>query len=759
MKIKESYLQFIKFVAVGLLNTAIDWIVFFLLQLINFFSLYSPLAKAISFLIAAVNSFFLNSYWTFKKEFKSSLAGSEKNKLAKGSVYFGRFFAVSLVGWVINTLTYTIAFSALPHFLPSNLTKIGSLALASAAGIIWNFFANKYWTYKKIETAVDSDPVERRKRQYFNIIGVVLLSIMAAVSVILAKTDSAIVDEIAHIPSGYSYDKYQDYRLNPEHPPLAKALAGIPLTFMSLKQVDQSAAWNDVNQWEAGWDFIYRFNSNYDTIIFVSRLPMILLLLALGFFVYRFAAQLFGRRTAVITLALFCSYPDLLAHGHLVTTDVAAALGFMISVYYFYHWNKSKTTKSLVYAGIAFGLAQLLKFSAVLLLPILLIYIIYLALEKKKAIGSFWKAFWPKFRDYICIGLIGLGVVYLFYLIFCWHTPSGIEHKLIETNLTNDPRTLVFRNFLHLFENNPVTRALGHYILGLFLVFGRVGGGNNTFILGHYSNKSISWFFPVAYLIKTPLPVIVLFFGGLISLYWSRMKDAWIKVLLLTPIIIYWAVTLKGSLNIGIRHLMPTIPFVLLFIAYFIHKYLITAKLNWKNLVIYALTLWMIVGSVAAYPNYISYFNETTIGHNRYDLMVDSSLDWGQDLKRLKTYVDENHISSIYADYFGGGVPGLYIPQEKDWHAGNGPVTGWIAISAEFYQFSKMTGPVEGKWSYGWLDSYKPRAVIGNSILVFYINPADFLKHPPTSPYPIIKYDTPATTNSNAVGSPPAQIK
>lgn len=742
MKLKESTGQFAKFVVVGLLNTAIDWIAFFILKLIPFFLANRPYAKAISFLFAAINSFVLNSSWTFKKEYQAGFEQNDKAKLSKNTVYFGRFIAVSLIGWVINTATYTIAINNLPGFVPIKYSDIFALILASGAGIIWNFFANKFWTYNKIKTEIVSKE-EKIKRRWFNIIGVVLLGTMAIISFMVMKNDSAIVDEVAHIPAGYGYVKYLDYRLNPEHPPLAKAIAALPLRFVDLKGLDQSAAWQDIGQWEAGWDFIYRFGNDADKILMLARLPMILLLLTLGFYVYRFAVEKFGRRTAVFVLTLLAFYPDLLAHGHLVTTDVAAALGFVIAIYYFDHWINNKTKKNLIFAGIAFGLAQLLKFSAILLIPIFFTYIFFRAFSERGMMKyDYWQTFWSLLKSLILIGLVGLAVIYLVYLPLVWNTPAAIEHKLIETNLTSDARTQIFRSFLHLFENSPFLRAIGHYILGIFLVFGRVGGGNSTFILGHYSDKSISWFFPIAWLIKTPLPVIFLL-GGSFLLFFKKgnfKKNLWLNILFLTPIFIYWAVTLKGSLNIGIRHLMPTVPFVLLFIGSQMKPYL-TAQHRPKQLIFAGLAVWMIVGSIIAYPNYMSYFNETTIGMNKYDLMVDSSLDWGQDLKRLATYVQDNQIDTIKIDYFGGGVPEYYISGVQKWRSGNGPTTGYLAVSATFYQFSKMFGPQEGKWSYEWLSDYKPVAIIGNSILVFNITPEELAANPPKSPYPITTYD------------------
>jgi len=121
----------------------------------------------------------------------------------------------------------------------------------------------------------------------------------------------------------------------------------------------------------------------------------------------------------------------------------------------------------------------------------------------------------------------------------------------------------------------------------------------------------------------------------------------------------------------------------------------------------------------------------------------------GQDLKRLATYVDDNNIQNIKIDYFGGGLPSYYIPDSTEWRSGYGPTTGWLAVSATFYQMSKLHGEEEGKWSYSWLDDYQPVAVIGDSILVYNITPEDLIKNPPSSPYPIIKYDVPKKIINN----------
>jgi hypothetical protein len=372
--------------------------------------------------------------------------------------------------------------------------------------------------------------------------------------------------------------------------------------------------------------------------------------------------------------------------------------------------------------------------------------------EMKEKKISYGKAFWSYSKSYLLICVASIAVVWLVYIPMVWSTPPEIEKMVINNNLTMDPKFEMLRNFLGSLSGNPITRAIGHYLLGVALVFGRVAGGNSTFILGHFSDKAIIWFFPVAWAIKTPTTIIILTFFSIIYIAMRKVKnskDSWFIWLLAVPFVIYWAVSIKGSLNIGTRHLLPTIPFLYLFIGYAM-KSIIESKKLIASIALIIIVFSLAVPVLASYPNYLGYFNLFTTGRNKYDLMVDSSLDWGQDLKRLDQYVEANDIKNLKLDYFGGSIPKYYIPDVQEWRSGYGPTTGWLAVSATFYQMSELHGKNEGKWSYSWLDNQKPVTVIGTSILLFHITPQDLIDNLPESPYPITKYDqAPMYGNTN----------
>ena len=172
-----------------------------------------------------------------------------------------------------------------------------------------------------------------------SIIAGLLLLIMLILAVSSIRNDSLTMDEVAHLPAGYSYLTQQDMRLNPEHPPLLKDIAALPLLFFSkdINFPSEIPAWQeDVNgQWDFGRYFLYQSGNPTTNMIFWSRIPMILILILLGFFVFKWARELFGNCAGLLALFFFSFSPTLIAHGRLVTTDVGAAAGIFIATYYF----------------------------------------------------------------------------------------------------------------------------------------------------------------------------------------------------------------------------------------------------------------------------------------------------------------------------------------------------------------------------------------------------------------------------------------
>ena len=188
------------------------------------------------------------------------------------------------------------------------------------------------------------------------------------------------------------------------------------------------------------------------------------------------------------------------------------------------------------------------------------------------------------------------------------------------------------------------------------------------------------------------------------------------------------AAGITSNLNIGLRHVLPMYPFMFMLIAkYFVgfvrrHKYDSQGLALARKVLFAAVAGYLLLTNLFNYPYYLAYFNEAIGRDNGYKYTVDSNIDWGQDLKRLATYVKDNDIKKIKVDYFGGSVPSYYLGDRfQQWRSSDGEATGWLAVSATYYQNSKYYADNFGEKDYRWLEKYEPVTIIGGSILVYNI--------------------------------------
>ena len=599
---------------------------------------------------------------------------------------------------------------------------------------------------------------------------VLLLTIVTVLAVTSMWGDTANYDERIHLPAGYSYLTQQDMRLNPEHPPLIKDLAALPLLFIKINFPYKSPGWNtllmsDINRtpaWQTdvtfGNDLLYYSGNDAQKMMRYGRIPIILIGILLGFYVFRFCRELWGETAGLIALALYSFSPTVLAHTRLVTTDVAAAAAFFISFYYLHKWLKVSTQRNLWIFGIVFGLAFLTKFSTFLLIPILgFITLAWILVQNQK------KWFW--FGKYIggfifalIIAFLIVGAVYAFHI---WNYPS--QKQIIDTSFILS--TFGFKplaNFNVWLSSQPYLRAFGHYLLGFLMVLQRSEGGNTTYYLGE-TGAAGSWtYFPVVYAVKEPLTHIILSLFAVfivlrkcVSHCRNRAIKHWISDFvdlarnnfaetgMLFVVLVYFAFSINSNLNIGVRHILPTIPFIYALtarqIAIWIKGNIIERIPNylgfwqifglyWKRIkrsaLIVLLFMWAIFTVLFVYPSFLAYFNEIAGGPDKgHRFVVDSNLDWGQDILRLAQFIEKNNIKEIKMDYFSGAPAEYYIKTAKiERYNREVPQTGWLAVSATILQGACKSDKVPCSYNeraYTWLDSYKPVAKIGYSIFVY----------------------------------------
>ena len=519
------------------------------------------------------------------------------------------------------------------------------------------------------------------------LIAVVSFFVMLSVSI----QESAIMDEQAHIPAGYSYLRYLDYRLNPEHPPLVKVLAAVPLMFMGLNFPTKDSDWvtynhnknlwtNGINeQWAAGNLFLYWSANNADGIIFWARLGPILLTILLTLLIYLWARELLGEWWGLLPAFLFAFSPSVLAHGHYVTTDIGAGFGIVLGTYFFIKYLLKPTGKNLIFAGLTLGIAQLAKFSAVLLIPyFFVLFLIWYFRDKKD--------FWRRFLAFIAIFVIAYALVFLVYAVLTLNYPVAKQVSDTKLILTSFKHRL-FADIDIWMAGNKFLRPLAHYLLGVLMVSQRSVNGNTAYFLGQVSASGWWYYFPVVFLLKEPVPSLILIFIALgfclcnffrslrnspplkaISYKLKAMGDYlgthFAEFSMLLFVVFYWLYSMQGKLNIGIRHILPTMPFIYILVAAGLKNWVNSGfwKKPYKIAVVSVFVFWYFLEMAGAYPYYLSYFNQLGGGTaNGYINVTDSNYDWGQDLKRLADFVKQKNISKIAVDYFGGGDVNYYL--------------------------------------------------------------------------------------------------
>lgn len=600
------------------------------------------------------------------------------------------------------------------------------------------------------------------EKNYILII-ILILSFVTIVSVLNANNDSLIYDEAAHIPAGYSYLKEQDMRLNPEHPPLLKDLTALPLLFINPELDITEDFWTkdnaDASQWNAGKSFLFGGNNNPDQIIFWSRLPIILLSLVLGLFIFKWTRELAGITAGLFALTLYAFDPNILGHNHFVTTDLGIAAFIVFAFYYYLKFIKNPTWKNVAIAGLFLGLVQLAKFSSVLTFPIFgLITLIYPLVKlhdskehrKLKSLGEY-------LLKGAAVFAISLILVYAAYYISTYNMPQTKLPEIINHyfhSYDTRPINVYARQALFWMNEQPILMPMADYLFGVARVFQRVAGGNVAYLMGEVNTKGFLAYFPIVFLIKEPLPILsflVLALGlGIFKIVQAAkspsenflskiaqntthyLRTRIVDFSMLVFILLYITSSVSGKLNIGFRHLFPILPFMYILIAQSVFNFIKTRHNQTKaifNSALCAFVLFLIVGTVSAYPYYTSYFNQLAGGPMRgYHIATDSNADWGQDLKRLKIFLESHlEIEKIKVDYFGMANLDYYLngKYEKWWSSKRPIETGWYAISVLFLQESFYRQDVSDSQSYRWLKNKKPAYQVGTSILIYYVSPEE----------------------------------
>jgi hypothetical protein len=404
-------------------------------------------------------------------------------------------------------------------------------------------------------------------------------------------------------------------------------------------------------------------------------------------------------------------------------------------------------------------MAQMVKFSATLLYPFLGLFALGMVGVMRHPEGRA-KRLVVYVGGFLGASALSLVWIWMYYATQVARMPIEVQDKLIRGSLQAEHVGAV-ADFLLTFNHWPLMKPLAQYLLGLAMVGQRVQGGNVTYFNGQVTENSFNWYFPELFSLKTQLSLLIIGLVLLVAAVWRwrglpvpqwparltvSMRRHLLEWLLGLFAVFYFIVAVAGNLNLGIRHILPVYIPIFVLVAVGSVRLWRRMKLSWRKpaLAIFGLLLaWYGVNTGGSYPNYLSYFNEVILGQgNSGKYFSDSSVDWGQDLKRLKTYIEEQHINKIAVDYFGGGVPAYYFCARKydamgqlvqtaegydctesayqEWHAQNGIYTGqYIAVSETFLENDRYYARIYQRPGYDYLRAREPIAKIGNSIYVF----------------------------------------
>ena len=524
---------------------------------------------------------------------------------------------------------------------------------------------------------------------------VILLAFMFFQAVLSMRLKSFTFDETAHLPAGYSYLKTHDYRINLEQPPLIKLLAGIPILFMNPNLPLYTSYWQEGSQYQFGKYFLYYSGNDADRMIFWGRMPIVLLGLLAGFYVYLWAKALYGVNAGILASFFYVFCPNMLAHSRLVTMDFGLGCFMLMACYHFWKYLEKPDVKGLLLSGFFTGLALVTKFSAVMLLPVFAVLGFYRTVFHEKAAGkNRLKIYKEKNPTGALLRLAcAFGIIALISIIIIFACYS-------------------FR-----------ADALALYKKGMGMIYWNQSQDYKFYLGGKFSVKPWWYYYLYAFFIKTTIPALIAIAAAIAVTGSKKLyEEAW----LLLPVFLVLLVSFFDSRNLGLRRILPVYPFLYVFagkIAGYPGGLPGIGKKAWTAASV-ILAGWHLFSCAGIYPDYLTYFNGFAGGPSKgiYHL-DDSNIDWGQDLKRLKTYMDKNKIENIKLLYYGTSDENYYgiktMPVTGDEEVnGPKPGSGWFAISAHYLVRLKL-GVIERGYGVDWLDAYKPVGVIGNTIYVY----------------------------------------
>jgi len=576
----------------------------------------------------------------------------------------------------------------------------------------------------------------------YSVLAGALIIVFVLQSFFASRLKSPVFDEPPHIASGLSYLESGVFHANLQHPPLLKEMAAVFLSLAGVhwpgspmaKKVIQGGPDSKNLEWQVGVDVIA--SNGPDRVMFWARLPFILLAALLGALIYAWGRELVGDLAALGALFLYALDPTVIAHSYLVTTDVGLAAFAMLFLFALSRYIQRPSRLRLLLCGLALGAVLGTKFSAVVLLPVGAVLLAVAAWRQPARAEGKPGPNSPcpcgsgkKYKK--CHGARAGGKVGVPSLAPAWRLRGLVPCAGAYLAMLTVAAVVI--EALYFFSSDPFL-----YIRGMRLVNADHAAGYQAYFHGNLAPRFLSYFAD-AYFLKEPLACIALVAIGLVVVLRSKTTDLQTKLLVLLPPVVFFVAYTVYADQFGVRYIIPTLPFGFLIGGVGLATLVRTGSL-WGRALAVVLCLWMVVEAAGIYPDHLSYFNEMACAmENPRELgldggtrcgplwLDDSNVDWGQSLKQLRDWMEEQgEKRTIRLAYFGSFPPEDYGLRYQKIALGDllpQPAPGLYAVSAHMVaRYPAMADrilPGAGAW----LRQTTPTAIVGHAIYVYDVPP------------------------------------
>jgi 4-amino-4-deoxy-L-arabinose transferase-like glycosyltransferase len=488
-------------------------------------------------------------------------------------------------------------------------------------------------------------------------------------------------DEPAHIACGMEWLDQPTYQLDPQHPPLTRVMVALG-PYLTGARSDSILYGREAD-------------GKYDLRLALARAGNLPFFWLACWMVFLWASQILGAAGGVVAVLIFTMIPTTLAHAGLATTDMGVTACFAAAVYASVQLAERPGLKSALWLGAALGLMVLSKFSALVFYPAAIVAVVACLVFTVR----------PAARDLgrlVSSRLPWAALAAVFSVVIIW---AGYRFSFGKSAWFSFPVPF------------PELSA------GIQQLMDHNANGHPSYFLGELRIDGWWTFFPVLTMVKLPLAFLALLAFGLWlgSSKASGIAKAWpFAMAWAIPFAIY-AVALPSRINIGIRHILPAFPFLAIVAAGGALGLLRKGnRMSGAPWIAIAAVAWLCVNSLASHPDYLAYFNAIA-GREPERIVVDSDLDWGQDIKRLGQRLRELKATSVgFTPAIGISLPALGFPPNQP-NQPDSPAPGWNAVEVFEWKRNRMGRSWGEKDKPTWPDSIKPTERVGKSILLYYV--------------------------------------